>query len=197
MKHLLKVGLAAAIALFAANAPASAALVTTSFCEAAGNPRVANGAHPGRCVAGDISTGTSDISLYNAGTLDAGEKFTFKGYGDNLDSDIWLFTATKAFTFTLDSFGFSGVGSTGGFLNAFLTAPDGTVTNLTSQVVGVVFGQYLPGLYTITVLGNVLPTDTYNYDLSIQAVPVPGAALLFGSALLGGAFASRRRRKTA
>lgn len=196
MKHLLKVGLAAAIALFAANAPASAALVTTSFCETSGAP-YAGGTHPGRCVAGDVSTGAFDINLYNAGSLDAGEKFTFKGYGDNLDSDIWMFTATKAFTFTLDLFAYSGVGTNTGNLDAFLTAPDGSVTHLTSAVIGMVFGQYLPGLYTITVLGNVLPTDIYNYDLSVQAVPVPGAALLFGSALLGGAFASRRRRKAA
>ncbi len=196
MKLFLKIGLAAAAAMFFASAPASAALVTTSFCETVGSP-LAGGTHPGRCGAGDISTGAFDITTYNAGTLDAGEKFTFKGYGDNLDSDVWLFAATKAFTFTLDSFVYSGVGTNGGFLNAFLTAPDGSITNLTSQVIGMVFGQYLPGLYTLTVLGNVLPTDLYNYDLSIQAVPLPGAALLFVSALLGGAFASRRRKKAA
>lgn len=194
MKHLIKIGLAAAAAMFAANAPASAALTTTSFCETVGSP-LAGGTHPGRCAAGDISTGAFDITTYDAGSFGLGERLVFKGYGDNGDLDVWQFTATTAFRFSLDSFVSSGVGTTGGFLNAFLTDPNGVVTHLTSAVMGMAFGIFAPGTYQVSVLGSVNPTDLYNYDLSVQAIPVPGAALLFGTALLGGAFASRRRRK--
>lgn len=196
MKHLLKIGLAAAAAMFMTNAPASAALTTTTFCEDVGSP-LAGGAHPGRCSAGDISTGTFDITNYDAGSFGLGEKLIFKGYGDNGDLDQWTFTANTAFRFTLESFVSSGVGTSGGILDAFLTDPNGVVTHLTSAIIGQSFGIFAAGTYIVSVLGSVAPTDLYNYDLSVQAIPVPGAAVLFVSALFGGAFASRRRRKAA
>lgn len=197
MRHLIKIGIAAAAAIFAASTSASAAVVTT-FCEDSGSPW-AGGTHPGRCAPGDVSTGVFDITTFDAGSFGAvGEKLVFKGYGDNGDSDIWQFTATRAFNFSLDQFSWAGVGTNTGFLDAFLTDPNGVVTHLTSAVMGITTGLFLPGTYQVMVLGSLSnATDIYNYDLSVQAVPVPGAALLFLSALAGGAFAGRRRRTNA
>jgi len=57
-------------------------------------------------------------------------------------------------------------------------------------------------LYTITVTGMTSLTGGSNpfgqYDISVSAVPIPGAAWLFGTALLGGGIVvSRRRRRRA
>lgn len=195
MKAYAKFGMAAVTAMLAASAaPASAATYST-YCESAGNPTVFYGGHPGRCANGGTDVGNDVNPTYNAGSFGFGQGLIFLGYGDNNDSDGWTFTATSAWKGFLDLFAWAGVGTNGGTISATLS--DGTNTwNLSSLVAGSAFGTYAAGTYTLTVLGAVLPTDIYNYDLRVESVPVPAAAILFGTALAGAA-AARRRRKTA
>lgn len=195
MKSIVKLAVAASAAIAITAASASAAIVG-AYCEDKGSP-LAGGAHPGRCALGDTSVGTFDITTFNAGTFGNNEGLVFKGFGDNGDNDSWQFTATKAFNAFLDNFFYSGVGTNGGFLRATLTGPGGAVTNLNMATAGVFLGTFAPGTYTISILGSVLPTDIYNYDLRVEAVPVPAAAILFGSALAGVAGLRRRRKQAA
>ncbi len=199
MLKSLKFGLAAAataVSFAVLSAPASAA-VLASYCEDKGSP-LAGGAHPGRCAIGDTSVGTYDINTtFNAGAFGPNQDLIFKGFGDNGDIDEWIFTATTPFKAYLDAFFYSGVGSNGGFLRAVLTGPNGATTNLSGATGNFFLGAFAAGTYSLKIVGSVNPTDIYNYDLSVQAVPVPAAALLFGSALVGAGALKRRRKQKA
>ena len=195
MKTLVKLGFAAAAVLFASAAPASAATLT-SYCEDAGSP-LAGGGYPGRCSMGDVSTGTFDIGTYDAGMFGNNQGLIFKGFGDNGDADVWQFTATTAFRTYLDNFTATHFGVGGSFVHAFLTDPNGAVYDLLGATSNVFYGVFAAGTYSLQIVGAISPTALYQYDLRVQSVPVPAAAILFGSGLLGAAAAARRRRKTA
>lgn len=57
------------------------------------------------------------------------------------------------------------------------------------------FLQVVSGVTSLIITGNVSTTNGAILNLQITAVPVPPAAILFGSALLGIGFLSRRRKK--
>jgi len=57
----------------------------------------------------------------------------------------------------------------------------GSLSTLTSTVSFAVNTLLLPGIYTLKVIGDAGSA----YSGTVSAVPLPGAALLFGSALLG------------
>lgn len=194
MTRVLKLAAAAAAAAFTANAaPAYAAFAYTTFCESAGNPAIAFGAHPGRCDLGDVDVG-NDVINFNAGSFGLNQGLIFQGYGDNGDDDSWTFTATTMWRGFMDLFAFSGIGPNTGLLVATLT--DGVNSwDLGSLIAGQSFGTFAAGTYTLTVLAGKA-TNVYNYDLRVQEIPLPAGALLFGTALAGAA-GLRRRRKTA
>lgn len=182
----------AAIAAVALLSAGSASAVTfTTFCESAGAPNIAGGAHPGRCSTGDIDAG-NNITSYNAGSFGPGEGLIFKGYGDDRDLDTWVFTATTTFFGALDLFRYGNLGPNTGVLAARLTDYLGNVINLTSATAPLFLGFQAGGTYSLEVFG--LRTNIYEYDLRVQAVPVPAAFGLLAAALAGlGVLAARRR----
>lgn len=194
MKKLLA---AAVLAVAGLTAPSASAISYTTFCEDAG-ASWAGGAHPGRCGGGGTSVGTFDVGTFNAGSFGAGQGLIFKGYGDDHDLDTWQFTATTAFSAYVNLFAFSGVGKNTGVIQAVLTDMFGNQTLLNSAQGQSLIGLAAGGTYTISILGgnyanNGGGTNIYNYDLSVQAVPVPATALLLGTALAGFGFMRRRR----
>lgn len=184
---------AAAAATMTMSFGTSASAVSyTSYCEDTG-ASWAGGAHPGRCGAGDVSVGGYDVTNFNAGSFGSQQGLIFKGYGDNGDLDSWTFTAAKAFGAHLDLFQYSGVGRNTNNISAFLTDALGNVISLTSKVAPAYLGQIAAGTYTLSILGNPKSTNMYDYNLRVQAVPLPAGALLLGTALVG--MGALRRRK--
>lgn len=189
---------AAALAVAGFVAPSASAITYTSFCETSGSSW-ASGAHPGRCSLGDTSTGTADITSFNAGSFGPNQGMIFKGYGDDHDLDIWQFTATTSFGAYVDLFAYSGVGKNTGVVQAVLTDMLGNQSLLTSVAGPTLLNFATGGTYTIAILGgnyaaNGTGTNLYDYDIRVAAVPVPAAALFLGTALVGLGFAGRRRK---
>jgi hypothetical protein len=71
---------------------------------------------------------------------------------------------------------------------SLINYPGGT-SSLTSSVFFSVAQQLMPGTYYLKVLGDVGTA----YSGTVSAVPLPGAALLFGTALLGAGVIGRKK----
>jgi hypothetical protein len=121
----------------------------------------------------------------------------------DVDGNFWSFTDTWTFDVLTDSvilftpdvqsigdlvFSFNGGG------DVVLTERDGTQTQ---NPFSAMWANLNAGLNTLTVSGKVLSAAGGDYSVDVSAVPLPPAALAFGSALFGIGALRRRNKKAA
>lgn len=156
--------------------------------------------------------GTVSAATQNFGTLadgDTGLKWSFSG-GAAAISDIYNLTLSETMSkvtltyalmssaaqngivspgLTVESF--DGYDATGNSLGSFLAPTNvgpgaGNHTEIFTLAAGS-YSQFITGVFMPN--GGI-----YSVSVGVQAVPVPGAAILFGSAVMAFGFISRRRK---
>jgi hypothetical protein len=140
-----------------------------------------------------------------ASNVGIGGTTTFTGTIDPVahgDEDYFSFTISKAITsIVIDNFVLVPEGNVAAFqvyagLNANSTSPMPGGEILTGSVTGLALvGPLAAGDYTIYIRESN-GTGTNPYSVTVNAVPLPAAVWLFGSALMGLTVVARRRKNT-
>jgi hypothetical protein len=189
--------LAAAASIFAASS-ASAALVTANFDGVASFSAVGSAYSASGLVfdAEAIAIDGSDATLATPFTAHSGTNAMFSPYNPTVlnvadgfvgDVSFWYSSITGSTTVSV----FDGLNATGSVLSSFTLAANSTAFELFSQA-----SQSFSGVgYSISFGGN--DGQIAYDDVTVNAVPLPAAALLFpmGAAALG--LSARRKRKQA
>lgn len=184
-----------AAALVATLAPISASAATTTFSE------VVRGDVTTDVTFGELSNSFAgpNLNLFSGGSFGAGDSVSVFGQVANRGNDAFRFTFDTDFNVSLDALAGARRGlTTTRLILRNLTTPEtqrvtvsgGGAVTLTGQI----FGGITAGTYGLRIDGGGPSATRARYDITISAVPLPGAlALMLAGVAAFGAVAGWRK----